>query len=302
VTSDDWRTSGHGPDTTDAPAPHGAAPGQSRTDDRQQTKDPLPPKVDASAYMLMLSGWWRDFVRAATFHTRIPFHIDEAEAARPLASTTRAFPLTGLVVGVVGAIVLLLSNLLGLPQLASSLLAVAATALVAGGLNEEGLANAADGLLTTKTGEEALRAMRESHLGAYGMLALVFIVGLKVAALEAIEAADAAASLIAAEVAGRTVLPAMLSFLPPARNEGISFAAGKPRQEDLALDLGLGAVLMLIMLGFGCGLAAIVSTAAVMALIIGVVRKRIGGHTGDILGATEQTVSTAVLLVAATVA
>lgn len=252
--------------------------------------------------MLMLGDWWKDFVRAATFLTRVPFHIEETEAARPLASATRAFPLAGLVVGVAGAIVLLLANALGLPQLASSLLAVATTALVAGGLNEAGLANTADGLLTTKNKEDALRMMRESLLGAYGMLALVFIVGLKVAALEAMEASDAAASLIGAEIAGRAILPALLSLLSPARSEGVSFDAGKPRKEDLILDLALGAVLMLIMLGFGAGLAAIVFTALVTALTIGIVKSRIGGHTGDILGATEQVVSTVVLLVAATVA
>jgi adenosylcobinamide-GDP ribazoletransferase len=287
---------------TETPAPHGATPEEPRTEETAQPKEAAAPKIEISSHILMLSSWWRDFVRAATFLTRIPFHIDETEAARPLASATRAFPLAGLVVGVAGAIVLLLANTLGLPQLASSLLAVAATALVAGGLNEEGLANTADGLLTTKNKDDALHTMRESRLGAYGMLALVFVVGLKVAALEAIEASDAAASLIGAEIAGRTILPVLLWLLPPARSEGISFDAGKPDKEGLTLNLALGAVLMLIMFGFGAGLVAIVFTGVVMALTIGVIRSRIGGHTGDVLGATEQVVSTIVLLVAATVA
>jgi adenosylcobinamide-GDP ribazoletransferase len=288
----------------ETPAPHGATPrqaeGDNGVDESVQAKDTPPPRVEVSSHILMLASWWRDFVRAATFLTRIPFHIDETEAARPLATAARAFSLAGLVVGVAGAIVLLIANMLGLPQLVSCLLAVAATALVTGGLNEQGLANTADGLLTARNRDDALRIMRESQLGTYGMLALIFIVGLKVGALEAIGANEAAASLIAAEVAARTVLPAMLSFLPPARSDGVSLEAGKPSREHLMLNLALGAVLMLIMLGIGAGLAAIVFTAIVMAVIVAALKTRLGGHTGDVLGAVEQAVSTVVLLIAAT--
>lgn len=284
---------------TETPAPHGAAPEEARLDGDNQAKETPPPKAETPSHIL--TGWWRDFVRAANFLTRIPFRIDEAEAARPLASAARGFPIAGLVVGVCGAIVLMLANYLGLPQLASALLAVASTALVAGGLHEEGLANTVDGLLGAKNRDDVLRMMRESNLGAFGMLALVFIVGLKVAALEAIEPGEAAASLIAAEVAGRTVLPVVLLLLPPARTEGLSLEAGRPRKEDITLTLLLGGALILLMLGITTGIVTIVLAAVTTAMAIKVARARLGGHTGDILGATEQVTATAVLLAAAAV-
>jgi adenosylcobinamide-GDP ribazoletransferase len=246
-------------------------------------------------------GCWRDFVRAATFLTRIPFQIDEIEAARPLATAALGFPLVGLMVGVIGAIAFMIANAVGLPQLASALIAVAATALVAGGLHEEGLANTVDGLSGGKNRDDSLHIMREAPLGKFGMLALIFVVGLKVAAIEALGSGLAAASLIAAEVAGRTVLPVILMLIPPARTEGLSFEAGRPRKENVTLSLLLGGALTLLMLGIGAGFVAIIITAALCALMVRIATMRLGGYTGDVLGAIEQLTATVVLLTAAAV-
>ena len=246
-------------------------------------------------------GCWRDFVRAATFLTHIPFQIDETEAARPLATAALGFPLVGLMVGVIGAIAFVIANAVGLPQLASALIAVAAIALVTGGLHEEGLANTVDGFSSGKGRDDSLRIMREAALGKFGMLALIFAVGLKIAAIEALGPAMAAASLIASEVAGRTVIPAILMLIPPARTEGLSFEAGRPRKESVALSLLLGGALMLLMLGIGAGLVAIIITAVLCALMARIATTRLGGHTGDVLGAIEQITVTAVLLTAAAV-
>lgn len=297
MASNDWRTSGHRPELTEAPAPHGAAPEHPNSDRAPEAPEPTPPQPSPNS----LIGCWRDFVRAAIFFTRIPFQIDETEAARPLATAAIGFPLAGLMVGVIGAIAFVIANAVGLPQLASALIAVAATALVAGGLHEEGLANAVDGLFSGKDPDDSLRIMRESSLGKFGMLALIFVVGLKVAAIEALEPGAAAASLIGSEVAARTVLPAVLMLIGPARTEGLSFQAGRPRKESLTLALLLGGALTLLMLGIGTGLAAIVVATALCVLMVRIATMRLGGHTGDVLGAIEQITATAVLLTAAAV-
>ena len=172
MTSDDWRTSGHRAEGMEAPAPHGASPQDAEPGTSRSQPPPLPgmtPQAHA------LTGWWRDFVRAAAFLTRIPLQMDSAEASRPLASAVRGFPIVGLVVGVTGALVLVVGRAVGLPQLASSLLAVASTALVTGGLHEEGLANTMDGLFTGTASDDRLRVMREAQLSTFGMLALMFV-------------------------------------------------------------------------------------------------------------------------------
>lgn len=311
--SDDWRTTGYGPATPE-PAPHGAQA------ERPAASDPLtdePPAAGEDAHDAprheeppprapetptgFLAGWWRDIAQAVTFLTRIPFQIDEATAARPLAAAARGFPVAGLVVGVTGAVALTVADWVGLPQLASALIGIAATALVAGGLHEDGLADTVDGLFGGQGRDEALAIMRDSRIGAYGALALIFTVGLKATALEALEPGAAAAALIAAEVAGRAALPAVMAWMPPARADGLSFDAGRPRREDVLAALLLGGVLVLLMLGIVAGIAALIVAAAAAALIARAAFARLGGQTGDVLGAVEQVAATAVLLAAAAV-
>jgi len=317
--ADDWRTTEYGPGR-DTPAPHGATrddaarqradeerrSAQERLDDdardraRRETPPHEPPSGPESPAGI-LAGWWRDFAHAATFLTRIPFHIDEATGARPLSAAVRGFPLVGLVVGVVGGVALMTASALGLPSLAAGLIAVAATAAVTGGLHEDGLADTVDGVLGGHDRDETLAIMRDSRIGAFGTLALIFVIALKVAALEALEAGAAAAALIGAEVVGRAVLPAVMHYLPPARADGLGFQAGAPAREDAIVAAALGAVLALLMLGIGAGIVALAVAAAAAALIARVAAARLGGQTGDVLGAIEQVVATAVLLTAAAV-
>jgi adenosylcobinamide-GDP ribazoletransferase len=285
-------------------APHPESPLGGSTGGPSDPGSGTPPPAGPSsrdAAIGALTGWWRDFAHAATFLTRIPFHVEDDVGGRPLAAAARAFPIVGLVVGVVGAVALMTASALGLPNLAAGLIAIAATALVTGGLHEDGLADTIDGVLGGHDREDTLAIMRDSRIGAFGTLALIFVIALKVSALEALDTGSAAAALIGAEVAGRAVLPAILFQSPPARGNGLSFQAGTPTRESMILALLLGAVLVLLMLGIVPGLVAILVAAALTALITRAADVRLGGHTGDVLGAAEQIVATAVLLVAAAV-
>jgi adenosylcobinamide-GDP ribazoletransferase len=298
VASDDWRTSGHTTGSPEAPAPHGATPEPNPAQEEEPKREP-PRSPDPSGRFL--TGWWRDFARATMFLTRIPLEISADNAARPLAAAVRGFPLVGLVVGVIGAVVLLAANALGLPQFASALLAIAATVAVTGGLHEDGLADTADGVMAGRDREDTLVIMRDSRIGAFGALALIVVIGLKTSALEAMEPASAAAALVAAEIGGRAVLPAVLWMVPAARTDGLGFDAGRPAQEELMLASALGGVFILIMLGIVTGIVAIVVGGAVAALFTRIVAARVGGHTGDVLGAVQQLTATTVLLAAAAV-
>ena len=144
------------------------------------------------------SAWQDEAKLAFAFLTRLPFRAAAAPEPGALARAAWAFPLAGILVGVTGGIAFSLSDRLGLPINAMALLAVAATVLITGGLHEDGLADTADGLGGGAGRDEALAIMRDSRSGAFGVLAMVFSVGLRVACLAALPDARIAVSALVA--------------------------------------------------------------------------------------------------------
>jgi adenosylcobinamide-GDP ribazoletransferase len=187
-----------------------------------------------------------------------------------------------------------------LPALAAALIAVAATALVTGGLHEDGLADTADGFGGGATRDHKLEIMRDSRTGAYGVLALIFSVGLRVAAIADIAARwHVLGALVAAHALSRGILPAALRWLEPARSDGLGATAGRPAQNAALIAFGLALGAALIGVGIPVGLSAAIA-AGVIAIAIGwLAQSQIGGQTGDVLGAIEQGAETAALLAVA---
>jgi adenosylcobinamide-GDP ribazoletransferase len=261
---------------------------------------------DASAWKdgtrSALAGWGGDLAAAASFLTRLPLGAFAATESGTLARSMRAFPLIGLVVGLLGWAAYAIATALGLPSMAAALLAVATTVLVTGGLHEDGLADSADGLGGGADRDSALAIMRDSRSGAYGVLALVFSVALRAAALAVLTPPRVAASLIAAHVVSRAVLPILMRCLEPARNDGLGADAGRPDDSAIGWCLALGIIAALLSLGFVAGLVGLVVAALAIAAVAGLARRRIGGYTGDVLGAAQQVGEIAMLLTAAAAA
>lgn len=246
-----------------------------------------------------LDAWRRDARVAGAFLTRLPFRDESADEPGALARAARAFPLVGLAVGLVQAAVLSLAGALGLPALAQALLALAAAAAVTGALHEDGLADTADGFGAGATREEKLAVMRDSRIGAYGVLALVFAIGLKVAAIASLSEDAMAAALVAAAALSRGAIVPVMGALAPARSDGLAAAAGRPDRESAVTASLLGALFALFFLGPGAGFAAVAASAAAAAGVALLARRQIGGATGDVLGAVQQAAETAALLAAA---
>jgi adenosylcobinamide-GDP ribazoletransferase len=245
-------------------------------------------------------GWWEELRVAVGFLTRLPFAQPEAPPQGALAHAGWAFPLVGLAIGLLGGIAYSLVATLHLPALAAALIALGVTVLASGALHEDGLADTADGFGGGAGRERKLAIMRDHQLGAYGVLALVFSIGLRAAALAALgDGGLVAAALMAAHALARGALPVVLYTLAPARSDGQGAAAGRPEPATAAIAAAVGAVLALLTLGVLAGILAIVAAGAAMALLAGLARRQIGGHTGDVLGAIEQTGEVVVLLVAA---
>lgn len=246
------------------------------------------------------SSCQRDFKLAYGFLTRLPAPFRVPAATGELGRALRLAPLVGLVVGVCGALVAWIAiGGLGLPRLPAALLAVAATVWITGALHEDGLADVADGFGGAFERRRKLEIMRDSRIGAYGVLALILSVGLRAAALAVLAGPEVVtAALIAAHCLSRGLLPLVMLVLSPARDEGLAATAGRPGPVEALTGLGLGLLLAVLaagVLGLGLGIAAL-AAAALTGLLA---QRQIGGYTGDVLGAVQQTAEIAALLAAA---
>jgi len=176
--------------------------------------------------------------------------------------------------------------------------------LLTGAFHEDGLADVADGLGGTSNRERALEIMRDSRIGAFGAIALVLALGLKFALLVALAgqgAMVACAALLAAHVLSRLVPLAVMRALPYVGAEG---GKAKPMADAVsgsAVGIGvlwsLPAVALLALAGGAAnGLAALLAAALVGVVMVRLLRRRLGGFTGDGLGATQQLSELAIYL------
>lgn len=237
----------------------------------------------------------RLFLSAVQMLTRVPVPDPGWEPDR-LARAARFYPLVGLLLGGAAALLHLgLSALL--PSAAAAGLTLAALALATGALHEDGLADAADGLFGGRTPERALEIMRDSRIGAFGAVALVFGIGLRWSALAALPPAAGALALLAALPAGRAGIVLILARGRYARAESAGVAAQGAGGTEFALALATAAAAALL-----AGWAGLAGLGLALLLAYGLMRwtaRRIGGYTGDVLGAAEQAGTTGALLVIA---
>jgi adenosylcobinamide-GDP ribazoletransferase len=183
-------------------------------------------------------------------------------------------------------------------------LAIAAGALLTRGLHLDGLADFADGLGSQRPADEALTIMKKSDIGPFGVITLVLTLAIQVAALA--EASPAA--VIVATGTGRVAATwACRAAVPAARPDGLgALVAGTVRTRDAALAT-IAIAVVSALAGFAAGgvrLAVLLpaAVAAGLAVSAGVLRhavRRLGGITGDVLGALIELAATAALLVAA---
>ncbi len=248
----------------------------------------------------------RDAALCVTFFTRLPLPAFDL-GGRNLADAMWAAPVAGWAVALVGGGVFALADWLGLAAGPAAALALAATLAVTGCLHEDGLSDTADGLGGGRTRERALEIMRDSRIGAYGAAAVALSLLLRWSALVAVAqaAGDAApgavlAALAAAHGASRALLPAFMRLLPPARGDGLSAGAGGVEAATTVAALALGG-LSLLALGPANALASALLLAAAFLILRALCLKKIGGQTGDTLGALQQVAEMLVLLAASAI-
>lgn len=252
-----------------------------------------------------MKGWTADLAASVGFLTRLPMPAELPFV--PLSEAMRAFPLAGALIGALAGLGLAALAGLGLPPLAAAGLILAALALLTGALHEDGLADTADGLGGGKDRESKLAIMRDSHIGSYGVLALILGLLVKAACLAALTQEGSWVQLMALLAAtggfSRALIVWLMASTPPARSDGVAHGAGQPSDFTArnALLIGGGLALALILFTYGLVPALVVAGAGAGAA--GAVRflamRQIGGHTGDICGAIQFASETAMIAAAA---
>jgi adenosylcobinamide-GDP ribazoletransferase len=210
------------------------------------------------------------------------------------------FPFVGVAIGGAAAIVMLICYRLGLNELTCALIGLAVMAILTGALHEDGLSDFVDGLGGGRTREERLAIMQDSRIGTFATLAIVFSVGMRASLLSQLPSpAHAAGALIAAAAISRAMLPAMMRWLPPARTEGLAFSAGVPDPAQVTVALVLALIVALVCLDFTTAAAAMAGAAVGAGIVAAIAQQKLGGQTGDALGAAQQAAEIVVLVAVA---
>lgn len=242
---------------------------------------------------------WRLFQVAVQYFTRLPVPAMADFDPAWLNHSARYFPLVGWLVGGLSALVFWLASQHWDGAVAAGL-ALACSALVTGAFHEDGLADTFDALGGNVSRERALEIMRDSRIGSYGSLALLLNTGLRWAALAGLSASAGALALLMLHPAARGGAATLMARLDYVRDDD---SKAKPVARPQSLR-AMGWMLLwgglpTLLLGLASPMAALAGLAAVALVHAGCARwyrRRLGGYTGDALGAAEQLGETAFLL------
>ncbi|GJE39206.1 adenosylcobinamide-GDP ribazoletransferase [Methylobacterium persicinum] len=248
-----------------------------------------------------------DLAACLRFYSRLPVPQMPGEGdphrTPDFARLPRMLPLAGAILALPAAVVLAATWIGGLGPFLAATLAVGTLAATTGGLHEDGLADLADGLGAGGDRDRMLTIMRDSRIGSYGAIALFLGLALRIGALATLLdriGAAAAIALVLAAALSRLAALAPMVLLPPARSDGLSAAAGRPTGSSLGVAAALGVALCLASLPFGLGLAGVAAMAGLSALAVwpvtSLARNKLGGQTGDVIGACQQVAEIAGLL------
>jgi adenosylcobinamide-GDP ribazoletransferase len=227
---------------------------------------------------------------AVAFLTRLPVGAADLTAAR-LSRAAPWFPAVGLLVGGVMAGTRALANL-ALEPTAATVLALLAAVLVTGALHEDGLADAADAMGAHTARERKLAILRDSRVGAYGALALIFAVVFAVVVLAPLDDGHFARAALVGHVLGRwSTLPQAVA-LPPAHPDGAG-ALVRPSVAATAAGTAIAVATALVAGGLGPGAIAAATATAVTAVGATAALRVLGGVSGDTFGAVAKLVELA---------
>jgi len=228
------------------------------------------------------------FLAAVQYFTRLPVPAWVGHSQQQLDDAARYFPLVGVVVGGMGAAVLAAAHQVWTMPVAVTL-SMIATLWVTGGFHEDGLADTVDGLGGSFSRDRALEIMKDSRIGAFGAMALVTVLVLKFALLSAMTAEQAVWVMIGGHAASRWGAVLIMASLPYVRETETS--RSKPLVQGVAPITWLIATVTTLVTVTLLGMRGVIAMGATLAVSLWWRRRlhvRLGGYTGDCLGAAQQ--------------
>lgn len=254
--------------------------------------------------MTTIQDFIDDTARSIAFLSRVPVpqrHFAGHDGR--LSRAVRAFPLAGMLIVLPSAALAALLSAFHAPPALLAFATLALQVLVTGALHEDGLSDSADGIGGGRDRDSALAIMKDSRAGSYGVVALILSFGIRAAAIAALAAAltpsGLGMALIAVAAASRTAMVWHWSLLPPARRDGVAASVGEPARGATGFALASGILITtLLLLPHAAMPSLVLALAAAVAAVLAfnrVAMRKIGGHTGDTIGATEQLAEMSVL-------
>lgn len=224
----------------------------------------------------------RDILAGFGLLTRIP-----APFIKPRPAGVWAWPFIGLVTAGIalslGAAVQMAGAAVGI----AAALTIAAQVALTGGLHEDGLADCADGFWGGQNRGRRLEIMKDSRIGSYGGIALALMLLMRWSALEALFGAGAYGLALAPAILSRAAMGLVMAIVPNARQGGLSAGHGRPPLAVAGLGALVALLLALAVAGWAAALALALAAGLLAAGFALLARVKIGGQTGDVLGAVQ---------------
>lgn len=235
-----------------------------------------------------LLGELRLALAAVQYFTRLPVPAWVGHSPAQLQGSARYFSMVGVLVGGVGALAFWASGLI-FPAPLPAILSTAITIFLTGAFHEDGLADTFDGLGGGATRERALEIMKDPRIGTFGVAALALTLLIKVAALNALPIPVAVVTLIAGHAFSRACAISLLfvgNYVGNAEQSRARAVAQTMSGGEFAVAAAVGAIPL-----YWCGIHAAAGAICALLVLFVLARwfiRRLGGFTGDTLGATQQ--------------
>jgi adenosylcobinamide-GDP ribazoletransferase len=214
------------------------------------------------------------------------------------AEAAWAWPLVGVVIGTLNTVVAWILLGLHVPVTITAAAVLAVNAVITGALHEDGLADTVDGFFGGWTPARRLEIMKDSQIGSYGTLALI-VTGLARWSALVVVLTGPIWVLIAVAAASRAPMAVLMAALPNARGKGLAQSVGRPDQDAVVAAVVLAIVVAALLTGLTTALMIIAVIALVTFGLAVIAKARIGGQTGDVLGASQQLAEVTALTVLA---
>jgi len=250
---------------------------------------------------MQFNDYLDDIARATGFLSRLPMparHFTDHDGS--LSRASGMFPIAGLIIALCPGLVLLILSMFNANAALTVLIILTGLVCLTGALHEDGLADSADAFGARGGREHMLEIMKDSRIGTYGVLALMMSFALRAIALTIILSViggwNTFLLLLAVAAASRAAMVWHWNTLPAARHDGVAASVGAPEEGAWKLALLFGGVLFIVLVALSSGLiSALLSLAILIAAAqqwTSLVRTKLGGHTGDTIGATQQIAET----------